>query len=297
MDIRKLRHAAALARVLNFTKAAQELNITQSALSRSIQALEAECRVRLFDRNRGMVALTQAGREFIRHAEGLLRNEAALRNLVSQAAQGEGGHITIGVTPLVARILLAPVLAQRVSQPHFHAEVVIVGSSSLILPMIMDEKIDLGICMGNLAPGNTMLSSVALAELPLCAIVRKDHPLTRLGTLRAAEMDQYPLIRSAPYSFDDGLPARAGLARPAVPVEDYYVLNEIVTSSNAVWVTSPIAARQGIGSGELMSLPMPWLPETTISIVAYSRSQRSLSPLANSILQQFRTLGAELPIS
>jgi DNA-binding transcriptional LysR family regulator len=295
MEIRKLRHAVTLARFLNFTRAAHDLNITQSALSRSIQALEAECRLQLFDRNRGMVALTQAGREFVRHAERLLRSETALRNVVGQASQGEGGHITLGVTPLVARILLAPVLSKRVSQPHFHAEVVI-GSSKQLLPMIMHEAIDLGICLGDLALGNTPFSAVTLAQLSLAVIVRKDHPLTRLDKYCAEDMGRYPLIRSPPYSFDDVLPVVVGLARPAVTVEDYDVLNQIVATSDAVWVTSPIAAKQGLLNGELAQLPMSWLPETKITLAAYSLSQRTLSPIASSILEQFRTVGAELSL-
>ncbi len=295
METRKLRHAVTLARFLNFTRAAHDLNITQSALTRSIQALEAECRLQLFDRNRGMVALTQAGREFIRHAEVLLRNEAALRNMAGQASQGEGGHFTLGVTPLVARILLAPVLAKRVSSPHFHAEVTI-GSSKQILPMIMQETIDLGICVRDPSLGTAHFSTVALADLSLAIIVRKDHPLTRLERFRAEDMARYPLVRSPPYSFDDALPIMAGLVRPAVTVEDYDVLNQIVTASDAVWVTCPIAAKQGILSGELAQLPMSWLPEAKISLVAYSLRQRTLSPVAGSILEQFRTIGAALSL-
>jgi len=299
MEIRKLRHAVTLARFLNFTRAAHDLNITQSTLSRSIQALETECRLQLFDRNRGMVALTQAGREFIRHAEALLRNEAALRNVIGQVSQGDGGHITLGVTPLVARILLAPVLSKRVNQPHFHAEVVI-GSSKQLLPMIMHETIDLGICMGGLSLGITPFSAVTLVELSLAVIVRRDHPLARLDKFGAQDMERYPLIRSTPYSFDDVLPVVVGLMRnvpPAVTVEDYYVLNQIVATSDAVWLTAPVAAKQAILSGELVQLPIAWLPERKISLVAYALSQRTLSPLASSILEQFRTIGAELSLT
>lgn len=295
MQTRKLRHAVTLARFLNFTRAAHDLNITQSALSRSIQALETECRLKLFDRNRGVVALTQAGREFIQHADTLLRNEAALRNVVAHASQGEGGHITLGVTPLVARILLAPVLSKRVSQPHFHAEVVI-GSSKQILPMVMQETVDLGICTRDPSLGNAPVSTVMLAELPLAIIVRKDHPLTRLGEFRADAMEQYPLVRSPPFSFDDALPVFVGSVRPAVTVEDYDVLEQIVTTSDAVWVTCPIAAKQGILNGQLSQLPMSWLPESKISLIAYSLRHRTLSPVARSLLEQFKTIGAELSL-
>jgi len=298
METRKLRHAVTLGRMLNFTRAAQQLNITQSALSRSIQSLEAECGLKLFDRGRGVVALTQAGREFVRHAEGLLRNEAALRNFASHASLGEGGHITLGVTPLAARVLLAPVLSKRLSQPRFQAEV-IVGSTKQLMQMILQETIDLGVGVGDLLPSSSAFTAVTLARLSLAMIVRRDHPLTRLEHVGEEDMERYPLIRPTSLSSDDILPVIVGLVRadpPAVSVEDYDVLDQLVRMSDAIWVTSPIAARHGISNGELVQLPMPWLPEASISLVAYSLSQRTLSPLANSIQDQFIAVGSEISL-
>ncbi len=296
METRKLRHAVALGRLLNFTRAAEQLNLTQSALSRSIQSLEAECGLKLFDRGRGGVALTQAGREFVGHAERLLRNEAALRNFANHASQGEGGHITLGVTPLAARVLLAPVLSKRLSEPQFQAEV-IVHSTKQLMQMVLHETIDLGIGMGDLPLDNSALTAVKLARLSMAMIVRSDHPLTRLKEVRQEDMERYPIIRPTLYSSDDILPATAGPVRsdpPAVTVEDYDVLDQIVRMSDAIWVTSPIAAKHGIANAELTQLPMPWLPETSVSLVAYSLSQRTLSPLANSMLAQFITVGSQV---
>ena len=55
MDLRGLRHVVVLSRLLSYTKAARELHLTQSALSRSIQAIEKDAHVNLFDRDRGGV--------------------------------------------------------------------------------------------------------------------------------------------------------------------------------------------------------------------------------------------------
>jgi DNA-binding transcriptional LysR family regulator len=294
METRKLRHAVALARYLSFTRAADDLNITQSALSRSIQTLEVDCRLRIFDRTRGGVALTQLGREFIRHAETLLRSEAVLRNAIGQSSQGEGGQIMLGVTPLVARILLASVLSERVGQMNFHAEVFI-GSSRQLLPKIMQETVDLGICVADPSVNNAALSSVTLAQLSLAAVVRKDHPVTRLDKFGPTDMERYPLVRSPPYSFDDDAsPGVVGLSRPVVTVADYDVLNQIVATSDAIWVTCPLAAKEGIVSGKLAQLPISWLPEAKISLVAYSLAQRTLSPVARSMLGQFASAAANL---
>jgi DNA-binding transcriptional LysR family regulator len=295
MEIRKLRHAVTLARVLNFTRAAQELHLTQSALSRSIQALETECRIRIFDRNRGTVALTQAGREFIRHAETLVRSEAALLTVARQVAHGEGGSVSLGVTPLAARCLLAPVLARRVGQAHFHADVV-VASGKELFRMIAQETIDIGISGFDLSFGNTQLSATGLAELAFAIVVRGDHPLTRVEDFDVHDVEQYPQVRSTSYSSDDALPV-AGLVpslQPAVTVEDFGVIARIVATSDAVWMTCPIAVTEEIRRGELVQLPIPWLPATRIPLVARQLAKRTLSPLAQSMLEHLREVGKDL---
>jgi DNA-binding transcriptional LysR family regulator len=293
MDLRKLHHGVTLARFLNFTRAAHDLNITQSALSRSIQALESECRLQLFDRNRGMVALTQAGREFIQHAELLLRKEAALQNSMGHVLEGNGGHVTLGVSPLVARVFVAPTLAKWLSEPNFHAEVILT-SGKHIFSMLVQETIDLGICMVDSSVSDPSFRAVTLAKVPMAVVVRKDHPLTRLKNFGAEDMAQYPLIRSS--GPDDGMPFVVGLRSisPAVTVEEYDVLEQIVATSDAVWVTSPVAAKRAISNGEVTPLRMSWLPESKISLVAYTLAMRQLTPLAEAVLGQFKRLGAEL---
>lgn len=71
LDLRKLRHVVVLARRLNYVRAADELGITQPTLTRSIQALERQLQVRLFDRDHGSVNLTPRGRSIAERA-GLL---------------------------------------------------------------------------------------------------------------------------------------------------------------------------------------------------------------------------------
>jgi len=295
METRKLHHAVTLGRLLNFTRAAEQLNLTQSALSRSIQSLEAECGLKLFDRGRGAVALTQAGREFVRHAEVLLRSEVALSNFAQHASKGQGGHIALGVTPFVAHVLLAPVLSTRIGQPQFQADVK-VGSTRQLLRHLSQEDIDLAIG-SDLIEGNPAFSFVTLARFLSAMIVRRGHPLTRLDHVTDKDTEEYPLLRPTSLSSDEVLPALAGQPRPgspAVTIEDYGVLEQIVRMSDAIWVTSPIAARRGIDSGDLVQIQLDWIAQTNISIVAYSLSQRTLSPLANSILEQFKSVGAEI---
>ena len=69
MELYQLQSAIAVAKLKNFTKAAEIMNISQSALSQQIARLESELGIQLFDRTRKIVSLLPAGEEFIKHAE------------------------------------------------------------------------------------------------------------------------------------------------------------------------------------------------------------------------------------
>lgn len=297
MDLRKLRHAVALAHHLNFTRAANRLNLTQSALSRSIQALEDECQLRLFDRNRNIVAITAAGREFIRHAEILLRKEAELLDMVSHAARGDGGSVALGMAPLAARTLLAPLMTEMIAKPGFQATVTL-GAPAKLMPMLLDESIHICVCTEPDLSTHAMFVAVPLARFPIALVLRADHPLTRLPRVAPADLDRYPLLRTRSLDMDDNDPASSdeGLQKtPVLAIEDYDVLMKITASTDAVWVTSPLSAQEGIMNGTLTQIPISWLLERPHArMTAYHLKGRTLSPTAQRILERLVALSEQI---
>jgi DNA-binding transcriptional LysR family regulator len=297
MELRKLRHAATLAQYLNFTKAADALNLTQSALSRSIQALEDEVQLRLFDRNRNAVAITAVGKEFVQQAQILLRQEAELLELVSNTARGEGGSVALGIAPLASRTLLAPLMSEMIAKPGFHATVTI-GTVRKLLPMLLDESVHICVCTGIDLAANALLESVPLARFAIGVLVRADHPLTRLTNISAKDLDKYPLLRSRPNALDEeesshvtGEPHK----RPALVIEDYDVLMKIASETDAIWVTSPLAAGDAIMRGVLVQIPISWLSEIPHAhMTAYYLKSRTLSPTAERILNRLISLSREI---
>ncbi|MDE2303580.1 MAG: LysR family transcriptional regulator [Sphingomonadales bacterium] len=297
MDSRKLRHAVALARFLNFTKAAESLGLTQSALTRSIQSLEQDYRVRLFDRNRNMVAVTVVGRDFLRHAEKLLRDEAELASMASMAARGESGRIALGMAPLAARTLLAPLMAEMIDKPGFSANVT-TGAPNRLLPLLVDEKAEICVCTGHTAPANVPYTGILLAKFPVGIVVRKHHPITAKARLTPEDLAPFPLLLTRASDTDDGAGAIVHLVpsrQPALSVEDYDVLTKVTADSDGIWISSPMSAREGIASGILAYRPIDWLGETVeISMTAYVLKHRSLSPLAQNVLDRLIALCAGL---
>lgn len=88
MDLRRLQHFVTIARLRSYHRAAEHLHLSQPALSRSIQALEAQYQVRLFDRGRGGIELTSIGAQLLKRAEDLLHNAGSMEELLRGAAEG-----------------------------------------------------------------------------------------------------------------------------------------------------------------------------------------------------------------
>src|SRR5579864_7449308 len=107
LELRNLRYLVTLSRRLSYARAAEDLGITQSALSRSIQTLEEHFAVRLFDRSRSGVRPTGAGSRILERAQALLANADDLERNFREEAAGESGTLTFGMAHVPARALLA----------------------------------------------------------------------------------------------------------------------------------------------------------------------------------------------
>ncbi len=113
MNTRQLQYAIMLAEVRNFSQLADQLNISQPALSKQILQLERELGVRLFDRNTSPLKLTPAGEYFIQESQELLYKEDQLLRSMERFRTGEEGRLVIGVSPFRGLYLL-PGLVKKI---------------------------------------------------------------------------------------------------------------------------------------------------------------------------------------
>jgi DNA-binding transcriptional LysR family regulator len=96
MELRHLRYFVGVAQELNFTKAAQRLHVAQPALSRQIRQLEEEIGVRLLDRDRRSVRLTEGGRAFLEEARALLQQSEQAVRVAQNSGSSRHNHLNIG---------------------------------------------------------------------------------------------------------------------------------------------------------------------------------------------------------
>jgi DNA-binding transcriptional LysR family regulator len=292
MELRAVRHVVTLARLLSYTKAARELNVTQSGLTRSIQQFEDRAGVRLFDRDRGGVRLTQVGREFVARAEPVLQDAEDLALVLQKAAAGEQGKISIGMAPIPAKSLLPELISGAInSRPNVRFDVSVREADSL-LQLLLTEEIDFFVCLaGQLAPPARVIET-KIAKFPMSLLVRAEHPLVSGGDIKQR---RFPLIMSAHVAFPHD---SRMLLEPYVDVDpvliasDLHLLSRVTQDTDSVWLSSYLAAAEEIRDGTLVEWPAFRGVET--SILLYRLERRTLSPIGNDIIRSVNALARRI---
>jgi DNA-binding transcriptional LysR family regulator len=290
MELRSLRHVATLARLRSFTKAAEELGLTQPALSRSIQAVEQAAKVRLFDRDRGGARLTPVGRFFAERASALLRDAEDLERLMERVAGGSEGEVAFGMAPLLAASFGPTVLAEMLREsPDLRIRAAVRGSDAL-LSLLLSEEIEFCVCAeGQIQPPAPLKSSL-LGWFPMTLLVRPEHPLLAPGPHTPDAC--YPWITARQLGGPDGVPATRDprlVGAPSIVLEDYGALARITERSDAIWLCSSSAVIDEVRAGRLTALPpAPGLRPQRYRIMTYALERRTLSPGALQLIAKFR---------
>lgn len=162
MNSRQLQYAVLLSRTRSFSHAAQELGVSQPALSKQIISLEQELGVKLFDRATTPLTLTAAGEHFAAKAEKLLFQEEQLLKTMARYRTGESSRLVIGVSPSRCLYMMPGfVRAMKERFPHLRLTLR-EGSTTLLHKGICDGLYDFAIL--NLPVDETQLDVFPLAQ-------------------------------------------------------------------------------------------------------------------------------------
>lgn len=205
MDTRKLRHVLGLVEHLNFSRASLEVNLSQPALSRSIQSVEAELGVPLFDRQPGGLELTPYGQVFAERARKVLGELNELRRDIELVRRGEYGEVALGFGPTAAHLLKGPLLshfAERAPQVRLTFKG---GTYEELLRLLLEERIDLFFGDVALLAYRTDLQVELLPSWPSGFFCAADHPLARLPGVSREQLLAHPWgsIQLSPWAMAD----------------------------------------------------------------------------------------------
>ncbi|WP_199552899.1 LysR family transcriptional regulator [Streptomyces sp. N35] len=192
MELRQLRYALAVAETRNFTRAARQCYVAQSALSHQIGSLERELGVQLFARTSRRVELTPAGEAFLVRAKQCVE-AAELAAAEAAAAVGEvRGSLRIGIIPTVAAVDI-PTVLQRYRERYPQVKVSLhVGSSDAMSAQVTAGELDvafLGLPASREPQG---VETRELAREKLVAVVAPDHALADQSKVTLRRLAESP---------------------------------------------------------------------------------------------------------
>jgi DNA-binding transcriptional LysR family regulator len=198
VELRQLEYFAAVARHRHFTRAADELYVTQSALSQQVRRLEEELGLALLLRTSRGVELTPAGEDLLARAESILAEVERARTDMDEHAGASRGLVRVAATTGDA-VRLPRALAT------FHAEHPGIriglrhGSSGEVVELVRAGAADLAV-IGTLASDAPGLASTLVGEEDLCVMCAPDEPLADSGEIGFAALRGRSLVLAEPGS-------------------------------------------------------------------------------------------------
>ncbi|MCJ2179531.1 LysR family transcriptional regulator [Novosphingobium album (ex Hu et al. 2023)] len=292
ITLTRLRHVIAVARSLSFSIAAEECGISQPALSRSIQAFEEEYAVRLFDRGKGAVTLTPAGRLAVEQARTLLAAVGEFDADMRRFGKGRAGRLGIGMGPMMASLLL-PALGKVLLRESPRLTLVTrTGRPDTMLEALLEGTLDLIVANAwqlSMVPG---VAEEPLGQIEMVTAVRAGHPLAERGTVSMSGLDAYPSAQT----YDYGTQAKAG-AMGGIVCENFGIAQDIVRDTDCSWLVARALIADDLASGRLVALDVPGLPVAKAEISLVYLRERTRSPAALHLASHIRTLVADMTVA
>lgn len=190
MELEQLRHFLKVAELENFTRAAEAVGLSQSALSRSVARLEEELGQPLFERQARKVALSDAGRLLFDRARAVLTMAEDLR--AELCDDGQTGKVRVAAIPTVAPYFLPACLRSfRDRYPRAHVLVSEETTGNLI-KMVADGETDVGIAALPIAARYVEVEPLFEEELLL--VTAAADPLARKKAVRAEDLTDVPFV-------------------------------------------------------------------------------------------------------
>jgi len=262
MNVRHLEHFLAVAETGSFSRAADKLFITQSALSRSIQALESEVDGLLFDRVGKRNELTPLGRQVAERARRIVLEASELKRGAELMRQADMGSLRVGLGAGPGAMLMTPLLC-HMARHHPRVQVSVVrGPTELQLAQLRARQLDALVVDMRVLPSDADLQIEQVGEMPGGWLVRAGHPLLQRRSVALADVLHYP-VASVPLSAEvtrlvvEQYGAQAHPSRMiTLQCTDIESLIDVVERTDTVLLTVLATARERLEAGAVVALPV-----------------------------------------
>lgn len=181
-----------VAQKLSFTKAANELFITQPAITKHIKELEHHLNLQLFKRNGSTIALTTAGKILLQYTERIFHLYTELETELAQLNNTEAGTVYIGSSTTVAQTILPRLLALFRHTYPLISFTFIQGNTDFITQQILDEKIDIAIVEG--AAHYPQIAYTPFVKDEIVLVTRANNQLAKKAEINPKQLLNIPLV-------------------------------------------------------------------------------------------------------
>ena len=285
-----LRAFLSVAELESFHGAATALNLSQPALSRRIQKLEAAIGAPLLERTTRRVAITAVGRELLPLVQRMLDEFNSSLFAMRELGQRQAGQVTIACLPTAAFYFLPRVIARFNEQyPNVRFSILDLSANDGLQSVARGE-VEFGINL--LGSAEPELTFDPLIEDPFVLACRRDHPLAKKTKVAWADIEPYHLVTVSRASGNRTL-LEAALVRSQVRLRWFYEVTHLSTSLGLV--------EAGLGISVLPKLATPQgehpiivtrpigNPQVSRTIGVVRRRGRQLSPAAQRFLDLLMT--------
>lgn len=187
-----------VAKRLNFTKAANELNITQPAVTKHIKEIELNLNIKLFERNGTKIKLTKAGEILLKYTEEIFSVYQKMEFEIGQLQEKQKGTLRLGASTTIAQYVLPPILAEfRKRFPEIQLSLVIQNSEK-IEDLLANNKIDVGLIEAQIK--NRTFHYFPFMKDEIVLVSRQNHSISTKNNIKLDDLKYIPLVFREPGS-------------------------------------------------------------------------------------------------
>lgn len=302
MDLRQLRHFVAVVEHGNMLRAADAINVTQPALSKSIRNLENRLGVQLLDRSPRGVSPTVYGRQLLDRAKLILNQAHKAEEDVRALVEGVRGHLNIGFGANFAGFMVPDAILKVVRDRPGVTASIISKPFDEIIPMLRQGALDVAVVVFPPERQDEDLVYEPLIVSEFVCVCRPAHPLAPHPSVPikdVAELDWVVFDRPRATAtvfeaqfLNRGLPP----PKPVVQTSSVYMLKAILKQGDYLSYVPPGLVYEELVAGTLQALNVDFAPvRTTAGIVR--RADDVLSAATIDVIKELRSLRDKLSAS
>ena len=296
-NVHQLKVFLAVADTLSFTRAAERLFLTQSAVSHQIAKLESELGCQLLERQGRSVTLTTAGRTLIGHSRRVFQTIEEAATATKQAAHPLRGRLRIGASNTACQYIIPEALREfRESFPEYSLSI-IPGDSPVTMGHLLAGDVDLALMIQTERQKKVIFHPLFTDELRL--MVSSLHPWAKTGKVDRRQLTDQPMVLYSRQSATSRVVEQYFIKlksplRDWIELGDIGAIKELVKLGLGVSVTAEWVARPEVNAGSLVLLPLPggklqrkWCI-ATLRGKELSLAERTFVGLCQAVVEQFK---------